>query len=343
LYLLFLCDFLGFYAQINAFAPLLITLGLLYPVAAMVRYIVLEKELRQKELMKMMSVQESDIEWSWFVFFFVFHFVTALCTAAVSTQLFDNSAGLLLFFFWLFTFVAIITFCMFVASLFSNATRATLISLLVFFVGYFLTLVVDFQNSSQGAIFMVSLHPVGAFAFGLQEIGRLEDSGVGLSRSSISETDSPSGYSFSNTLSNLILDMIFWGVLSWYSNRVSRGDYGRALPIYFPFTLSYWCPGRVAAPPRDDSEIEYPADVPVEPVSSSLKEQGTQGKGIEIRKLTKTFGKKTAVDDLNINLYSGQITALLGHNGAGTYSISVHFFLWFQQHARSLLLTNVVH
>ncbi|MGK3747405.1 MAG: hypothetical protein ACI90V_014269, partial [Bacillariaceae sp.] len=60
----------------------------------MVRYIVLEKELRQKELMKMMSVKESDIGWSWFVFFFVFHFVTALGTAAVSTQLFESSATL---------------------------------------------------------------------------------------------------------------------------------------------------------------------------------------------------------------------------------------------------------
>lgn len=296
----------------------------------MVRYIVLEKELRQKELMKMMSVQESDIGWSWFVFFFAFHFVTAICTAAVSTQLFENSAGLLLFIFWLFTFVAIITFCMFLASLFNNATRATLISLLVFFVGYFLTLVVNYETSSRGVIFMVSLHPVGAFAFGLQEIGRLEDSGVGLSRSSIGETDSPSGYSFLNTLTNLVIDMIFWGVLSWYANRV------RSLPIYFPFTLSYWCPGRVATPPRDDSEISYPVDVPVEPVSSALMDQGNQGKGIEIRKMTKVFGKKTAVDDLNVNFYSGQITALLGHNGAGTYSISIHYFLWFQQHARSL-------
>ncbi len=269
--------------------------------------------------MKMMSVQESDIGWSWFIFFFVFHIVTAIGIAGVSTQLYDNSAGLLLFFFWLFTFMALITFCMFLASLFTSATRATLISLLVFFVGYFLSLVVDYQNSQIGSIFMVSLHPVGAFAFGIQEIGRLEDSGVGLISSAIGETDSPSGYTFRNTLSNLVFDSIFWGLASWYSNRVARGEYGRALPWYFPFTLSYWCPGRVAVASYDDAEIEYPEDVPVEPVSSALNEQGDQNKGIEIRNLTKTFGEKTAVNDLQMNLYSGQITALLGHNGAGTY------------------------
>ena len=44
----------GFYESIGPFAPLLFTLGLLYPVASTIRSIVLEKELRQKELMKML-------------------------------------------------------------------------------------------------------------------------------------------------------------------------------------------------------------------------------------------------------------------------------------------------
>ena len=51
----------GFFADIAGFAGLLVTLGLLYPVAAMIGYVTREKELRQKELMKMMSVSESDM------------------------------------------------------------------------------------------------------------------------------------------------------------------------------------------------------------------------------------------------------------------------------------------
>ena len=197
----------GFYAQINGFAPLLITLGLLYPVAAMIRYMVLEKELRQKELMKMMSIKESDIGWSWFIFFLLFHAVTAVGAALVSTQLYTASSPVLLFIFWLFTFLAIICFSMFLASIFSKATRATLVSLLVFFVGFFLTLIADYQTSSVGVIFLISLHPVGAFAFGLQEIGRLEDFGVGLTFESITSTDSPNGYTFANSKSLASLEL----------------------------------------------------------------------------------------------------------------------------------------
>ena len=107
--------------------------------------------------------------------------------------------------------MSIITFTMFLAALFSRATRATLVCLLIFFVGYFLTLVVDFGTSNVGSISLVSLHPVGAFSFGLQEIGRLEDAGVGLTPESITSTDSASGYTFGNTLQNFIFDFIFWG------------------------------------------------------------------------------------------------------------------------------------
>jgi ATP-binding cassette subfamily A (ABC1) protein 3 len=289
----------------------------LYPVAAMIRYIVLEKELRQKELMKMMSVKESDIGWSWFIFFFAFHFVTALGAAAVSTQLYEASSPLLLFLFWEFTFLAIICFSFYLASLFSRATRATLVCLLVFFVGYFLTLIVSYSTSSTGVLFLISLHPVAAFAFGLQEIGRLEDLGVGLTLDTMTTTDSPNGYTFANTMTSLLFDALFWGVLSWYTNRVARSDFGRPLPWYFPFTMSYWCSGSVASPQEELSEIEYPPEVPFEPVSSALKDQAAQGRSIEIRKLSKTFGEKVAVDGLSMSMYSGQITALLGHNGAG--------------------------
>ena len=38
---------------------------------------------------------------------------------------------------------------------------------------------------------------------------------------------------------------------------------------------------------------------------------------IEIKQLTKTFGKFKAVSDLNLTVRENEIMALLGHNGAG--------------------------
>jgi hypothetical protein len=39
--------------------------------------------------------------------------------------------------------------------------------------------------------------------------------------------------------------------------------------------------------------------------------------GVEIKNLTKVFGTKYSVNEVSLNMYEGQITALVGHNGAG--------------------------
>jgi ABC-type multidrug transport system ATPase subunit len=65
--------------------------------------------------------------------------------------------------------------------------------------------------------------------------------------------------------------------------------------------------------------------IPYEPVSDVLKRQSADGKSIEIHDLRKVFGEKAAVDGLNLSIYSGQITALLGHNGTCTPVESLTF------------------
>lgn len=39
--------------------------------------------------------------------------------------------------------------------------------------------------------------------------------------------------------------------------------------------------------------------------------------GIKIQNLHKRYGKHTAVEGITLDIYKDQITALLGHNGAG--------------------------
>ncbi|KAL0184693.1 hypothetical protein M9458_020389, partial [Cirrhinus mrigala] len=39
--------------------------------------------------------------------------------------------------------------------------------------------------------------------------------------------------------------------------------------------------------------------------------------GVSLYGLTKTYGNRHAVDNLNLSFYEGHVTSLLGHNGAG--------------------------
>ena len=300
------------------FLTLLVTIGLLYPVASMVSYIVKEKQYRQKELMKMMSVSESDIGWSWFVTFFGFHTLTATVTAYLSSRVYLESSLVILWIFWMLTMMASVIFSMTIAAFCSKATRAVLFAVLGFFAGFFLTLAQNVERGRRALILLVSLHPVAAFAYGVSQLSTLEEKSIGLTLENMSFSDSRSGYSFVDTLAMLIVDSVVWGILTWYLNRVITPDYGHALPFYFPFQPSYWLPTSGMDSGRDgntESAAVANSGIPYETVDDTLDRQSKENKTIEIHSLRKTFGKKNAVDGLSLSMYSGQITALLGHNG----------------------------
>ena len=150
----------------------------------------------------------------------------------------------------------------------------------------------------------------------------MEDKGIGLTSVSAEETDNESGYTIATTIRIFIVDCLLWGFLAFYLNRVIRPDYGQAQPWYFPFKCC--CPCVCGDKDADEEALNADEDhddaVPFEPVGEALHKQSELNQNISIKKLRKTFGEKTAVDGLSVNLYAGQITALLGHNGAGTFS-----------------------
>lgn len=53
---------------------------------------------------------------------------------------------------------------------------------------------------------------------------------------------------------------------------------------------------------------------------------------LKIEHLTKRYGDKTAVDDLNLHIHPGEIYGFIGHNGAGkttTLKSVVGIFTWY--------------
>jgi len=321
----------GFYSVLNGVVPLFLTLGLLYPCASIMSYLAHERELAQHDFLKMNSVTQWQLESSWWVSFLVLHTITAGLMARVSGPLFAHSDSIILWMFWQSTFLSLIAFSSCIPSIVmqhaGTATRTALIGLLVFLVGYFMSQAVDVQDGSPLSIRLSCLHPVSAFSYGIQELGRLEDAGVGATWTSMVETDSPSGFTLLAAISSMLLDCILWTVVSLYCNRVfASNDDGYVLSYAFPFQRSYWIRGDAATRQQlfqYSAALSEDDDIPMEPVSEALKQQAVRGKSVEIHNLCKTFNTKTgsnitAVDGVNLSLYQGQITALLGPNGTFT-------------------------
>jgi len=185
--------------------------------------------------------------------------------------------------------------------------------------GAFLTIAIDFNKVSPGLVSFITLHPVTAFTYGITTIGRLEDLSLGVTSTTIDFTESNNGYSIMTTMRWLGIDALLWGFLSYYLNRVVPQNSGQNLPPWFPFMPSYWVP-TLRKPNREIVDAGREANVSgavVEEVGVNLKKQAKLGQSIEIGKIRKSYGEKIAIDDLTLSMYSGQITALLGHNGAG--------------------------
>jgi ABC-type multidrug transport system fused ATPase/permease subunit len=282
----------------------------------MISYIVQEKELRQKELLKMMSVTEFDIELS--------------CTL-VSSFLFRQSDALMLWLFWMMTFISITMFSTALAASSSKTTRGILVGLLVFFSGLFLSLIFPMKHYSAAVINIIMIHPVATFSYAISLLGSLDDLNLGLRPHTVSYYDESSGSAFQSMFIAYMYSSTFWFVITWYLNRTVKPEYGQASEAwYFPFTVSYWKSfyrprtngsikdgeSATAADSEDMNDEDLPAS---EEVSEILRKQSLNGESIEIVNLHKQFGDKTAVNGLNLSMYNGHITALLGHNGKNVF------------------------
>ncbi|CAF0820413.1 unnamed protein product, partial [Didymodactylos carnosus] len=167
------------------------------------------------------------------------------------------------------------------------------------------------------------LHNLG-LALGAQLIGQFEGKGTGLQWSMINERFSvDDNFTMLDVIIMLYVDALIYLILALYIEKIWPGQYGIPKKWYFPFTLSFW---------RGHSQTiakNVVVDSANDLFSSQEKnafedESNDRELGIRLINVSKvyTFFLKTkppvhAVRNVSMNIYNGQLTALLGHNGAG--------------------------
>ena len=125
---------------------------------------------------------------------------------------------------------------------------------------------------------------------------------------------SSGGFGVGQSVLMLLFDIVFWLALAWYLDQVVPSEYGLQKPFYFLCTPSYWCGSRNESPEAAIHYVPDAADAPlaVEPLPSPLT-----NRGVAVRGLAKTWGRRVAVYGLDMEMAPGQVTGLLGANGAG--------------------------
>uniref|UniRef100_A0A8C6VCT3 P-type phospholipid transporter n=1 Tax=Naja naja TaxID=35670 RepID=A0A8C6VCT3_NAJNA len=287
--------------------PLLMVLAWIYSASMTVKSIVLEKEMRLKEALKNRGVTNGVIWFTWFLdSFLVMTVSTFLLTALITYGKVLRYCNPQVLFLFLLTFAtASIMQCFLLSTFFSKANLAAACSGVIYFTLYLphiLCFVWQDWLPLKIKIMVSFLSPV-AFGFGTEYLSRYEEQGLGLH--------------FLLSMEIMVFDSFVYGLLAWYLDNVFPGDYGIPRSWNFPLQRSYWFGlghPKTEKTTTADGELSNPY-FEVEP--SGLKP------GVSIQNLVKIYPNcsKPAVDGMTVTFYEGQITAFLGHNGAGKTTV----------------------
>uniref|UniRef100_A0A7N5ZQ83 ABC transporter domain-containing protein n=1 Tax=Anabas testudineus TaxID=64144 RepID=A0A7N5ZQ83_ANATE len=318
-----------FMLTLNRCFPIFMVLAWVYSVSMTVKSIVLEKELRLKESLKVMGVTNGVIWSTWFIDSFIMMGTsTALLTIIIMGGRVLNYSNPIILFLFLLTFTtATIMQCFLLSVFFNQANLAAACCGIVYFTLYLPHI---FCFAWQDLItkdmkILVSLLSQVAFGFGTEYLSRYEEQGLGLQWNNI-QTSPLEGdeFSFLTSICMMGLDTLLYAVLAWYLDNVFPGQYGIGRPFYFPLLPCYWL--NTVAPAS--SNLIYLRPFTLRFMRRKLMylmcsffeaEPADLVKGVCIQNLVKVFSScsRPAVDGLSISFYESQITAFLGHNGAG--------------------------
>ncbi|KAM8881267.1 phospholipid-transporting ATPase ABCA1 isoform 2-T2 [Synchiropus picturatus] len=309
----------AFISGIGGMLPMFLVLAFMYTTCMIIKSLVLEKELRLKEVLRAVGIRNSALWLSTFIENIVLLTVPcALLSVMVKYgKVLQYSDPSIIFIFLLVFCLATITQCFFISTFFSKANLAAACGGLIYFVLYLPHILCYAWSDTLGfgVKVAVSLLSCVAFGFGCESFSKYEEQGIGIQWSNIGRSpEEGEQYTFIVSILMMLLDAALYWTLTWYIENVFPGQYGIPKPWYFPFTAAYWCGtaslGDADPNSRKDSNMqnEY-----LEKSPPNMKA------GVSIRNLVKMYktGKKLAVDGLSVDFYENQITSFLGHNGAG--------------------------
>uniref|UniRef100_A0A673V7P4 ATP binding cassette subfamily A member 6 n=1 Tax=Suricata suricatta TaxID=37032 RepID=A0A673V7P4_SURSU len=281
---------------------------------------VTKERKKYKDLMKMMGLQDSAFWLSWGLIYAGFIFIISIIIAVVitSTQIIFMTGFMViftLFFLYGLSLIALV-FLMSVSLKQTVLTNLVMFLLVVFWGG--VGFAVYYRRLPSSLEWILSICSPFTFTAGLSKIIHLESTMNGI----IFPDPSGDSYVMIATFSVLAFDALFYLALALYFDKILPCGNERHYPPLFFLNSSCFQRQRINHKVIEkEIDAEHPSDDCFEPVAPEF-----QGKeAIRIKNVKKEYtgrsGKTEALKDLLFDIYEGQITAILGHTGAGKSSL----------------------
>nr|XP_017197999.1 phospholipid-transporting ATPase ABCA3 isoform X2 [Oryctolagus cuniculus] len=305
------------------FIPLIIVCIFSMNHLTIIQSIVWEKENRLKEYQLMIGLSNWMLWTAYFFTFILLYFIIIIIICIIlyikiqSVSVLEYSDPIIVFIFLLFYTMPSICFSFMVSTFFSNAYFAITLGGFCFFITYLpaANLSVNYGQMTFNQKIVSCLSSNYAMALGFKFIFDAEVKKTGIKWNNIFSPNKQDNFLFAYILGMLLLDALLYFIVTWYVEAVYPGKYGVPKPWNFFLQPSYW----FGEPPVKKSEThQFQETIQSKYFEAEPTDLVT---GITIKHLHKVFQDKgttkVAIKELSLNLYEGQITVLLGHNGAG--------------------------
>lgn len=322
--------FLNYYSDtfgnlIAGIVPFFLIIAYNFPLCLLIFRMVKEKETKAREGMKIMGLSEKTYFLSFFIQYLIMNTIYAILNSLILTRLFTYiKLGYIFGFFWLFG-MTVFSMGYFFQSLMDKTRIAIIMSILIYFIMYFVSVVVISEDVQNVVKMIISLLPPTCLQLGLSTLAKFEGSGIYFGSEYINY--SYNNFSVGNMYLMFFIDFFVYLFLGYYCENVITHQYGIKKPWYFLCTKSFWCTKKKTK--IIDVNVKELDNVVKINVSGTINRENfqdernyedkiKQGAFMNIKDLKKVFDDgKVAVDGLNLTLYKDEIFALLGHNGAG--------------------------
>ena len=318
-----------FASVIGFLGPFFIIIAYMAHLCIYVYRMVSEKESKAKEGMKVMGLTDGIYFCSYFIQYTAISFFDSLINAFIFIKIF-NTIPYIVFFFIFFLFsLNVFALAFFFQSFINKAKESIIISMLIYFIMFFISLLVTNDTASYNMKVGLSFFPPVTIYIGIILLGKFESQFRTFKYSDIFEMYT--NYSIIIMFVMLIADIIIYLFLGYYFQNVIPQSYGIRKPWYFIFkkifkiccfkekTHSYNI-NYVDRRSTINNSLNNNNNALNENFQSEeiYKDMVNPKDCLKIINLVKQFddGKK-AVNRVNLNLYKNEIFALLGHNGAG--------------------------
>ena len=349
------------YNEFSSFAGLYFTffviLSYLCPLILYVLKMVVEKESRSKEVMKIMGMGEGTYFLSYFVEFFIVNIIYCFVVGYVAQLMFFEIPYLyLVLYLWLFG-LNVFALAFFSQSFMDTTRLALIVSCLIYCLMLFVSAAVYDETIKKTYKIVAALLPPVNLLLGAFTLGKFE--GMFFKFHSKDVDENYLNYSMETCYIMFTVDFFIYLFLGFYLQNVIPHEYGVAKPWYFLFLPSYWCgdcmnkkqkkkvdleenqndsikienakdEGKINVQQNDDCQSNNSSVFDDNPNSGNIdfqnedlyRDRDKKRDVFMLRDVTKVYGDgKMACNKISFNLFRNEIFALLGRNGAGKTSL----------------------